>query len=102
MNFPGAQVLLLRSWNGRRWRRSRLAIRGGFILVEKQGVEMRRNGDQGLDGGDMDIPISDVGSGGRFLVIGGWFEGIDVAEFDDNGACFDEFVEEVVVRGRVG
>lgn len=62
---------------------------------------MCRNGDQGLDGSDMDISIRDIGRS-RFLVIGRWFEGVNVAEFGDNGACLHKFIEEVVVRRRVG
>lgn len=50
---------------------------------------MRRDGKQGVNGGDVNV------FSGWFP--GGGFEGVHVAEFRDDKACFDEPVEEVVV-----
>lgn len=101
MDLLGTQVFLLGSWNRRR---NRVVISGSssrLIFIEEQSIEMCRDGDQGLDGTNVDISVRDIACS-RFLVVGRGFEGVDVAEFGDDGTCLDEFIEEIVVGGRVG
>lgn len=107
VDLARTEVFLLRGRDGRGALGVGLQRVGTLVWVEQEGVEVRGDGDQGVDGGDVHVLGGCGWKGGVCTLCGGGgsrrrgLDEVDVAELGDDGAGLDELVEEVVVRGWV-